>query len=229
MLPATARAALEAAGFLVIDRVIPAADLDPLRNEADRLLLDSPARGGARNVLSKSQVLREVAESGTPAQIARSVLGEGVLPRKLTIFDKRQGANWLVPWHQDLTIAIAERREVDGFGPWSIKDGLPHVQPPVTVLEQILAIRVHLDETPAAGGALRVLPGTHRLGRLSTAQVDSLRRELPETVCPVPAGGAMLLRPLLLHASSASTSPTRRRVLHFEFSTASLPGGLAWA
>ncbi len=145
------------------------------------------------------------------------------------MFDKTPRSNWKVPWHQDLTIAVSERREVAGFGPWSVKDGLPHVQPPASLLERIVALRLHLDDTPAANGALRVLAGTHKLGRLSAARIDALRRQIPETVCPVAAGGAMLMSPLLLHASSPSHAPLRRRVLHFEYSAADLPAGLAWA
>jgi ectoine hydroxylase-related dioxygenase (phytanoyl-CoA dioxygenase family) len=96
-------------------------------------------------------------------------------------------------------------------------------------LEQVIALRLHLDDTPAENGALRVLPGTHKLGRLSNRKIALLRRETQEVVCAVPAGGAMLMSPLLLHASSASDAPSRRRVLHVEFSAALLPGGLKWA
>jgi hypothetical protein len=216
-------------GFVLLDELVLACDLEPLRAEADRLLHDSMNRGGARNVLDKSQRLRELAMSGPPARTAAALLGSEARPTKLTIFDKTPRANWKVPWHQDLTITVKERREVPGFGPWSVKENLPHVQPPASVLENVLAIRLHLDDTPAANGALRVLAGSHRLGRLSEAQIDALRRQVPETVCPVPAGGAMLMSPLLVHASSASQAPSRRRVLHFEYSAAPLPGGLAWA
>jgi ectoine hydroxylase-related dioxygenase (phytanoyl-CoA dioxygenase family) len=92
----------------------------------------------------------------------------------------------------------------------------------------VLALRLHLDDTPADNGALRVLPGTHRMGRLSDLRISQLRGEIQEGVCPISAGSAMLMSPLLLHASSPAASPCRRRVLHFEFSAACLPGGLEW-
>lgn len=228
-LPASLKSGFDAFGFFVLDGLVSARELVDLRIEVDRLLARSPERGGARNVLGKSLMLRELAMSGPPADVAAEQLGPQARPRKLMVFDKTPQANWKVPWHQDLTIAVSARREVAGFGPWSVKDGLPHVQPPVSLLDQLVAIRLHLDDTPVNNGALRVLAGTHKLGRLSAARVAALRRQIPETACPVAAGGAMLMSPLLLHASGRSHAPSRRRVLHFEYSAADLPAGLAWA
>lgn len=216
-------------GFAVIERMVAPDLLESLRAEADRLLATADHRAGVRNALSRSAVLSQVARSGPPAEVAREVLGPQARPTKLTVFDKTAAANWKVPWHQDLTISVRERYDVDGFGPWSVKDGVPHVQPPLSVLQSILAIRLHLDETPPNNGALHVLGGSHRLGRLSDAEVDELRGQLREDICAVPAGGAMLMSPLLLHASKPAESPTRRRILHFEYSAADLPEGLAWA
>lgn len=221
--------ALQESGYLVLPALLSREQLADLRDEADRLLAEAPGRGGARHLLKKSRQLRDLATQGPPAELAASILGPEARPTRLTVFDKTPEANWKVPWHQDLTITVAERRDAQGFGPWSVKDGLPHVQPPVAVLEQILAIRLHLDDTPEDNGALRVLPGTHKLGRLSESRIADLRRHVQEALCAVPAGGAMLMSPLLLHASSAARSPSRRRVLHFEYSSACLPDGLAWA
>jgi len=229
MLPPDLQSHFAASGFAIVEELILASELESLRREADRLLAESPDRGGARNVLGRSLLLRELAVAGPIFEMAVAILGAGARPTKLTIFDKGPRANWKVPWHQDLTIAVAERQEVEGFGPWTVKGGVPHVQPPLEVLQGLLAIRLHLDDTPSENGALRVLPGSHRRGRLSRREIESLRQEGEEVVCPVPAGGSMLMRPLLLHASHPSRSPSRRRVLHFELSAEALPGGLSWA
>ena len=77
-------------------------------------------------------------------------------------------------------------------------------------------------------GPLRVLPGTHTQGRLSPTSMATLRQQGTETVCTAPAGAALLMRPLLVHASSKSTGTSRRRVLHFAFGPATLPHGLRW-
>jgi len=156
------------------------------------------------------------------------LIGDRARPVKLTIFDKSPTANWVVPWHQDVTIAVRERREAEGFGPWSEKEGVPHVQPPAEILKQMVAIRVHLDDTPASNGALRVVPGSHRHGKLDDS-ARALRDELGERVCEVQAGDAHAMSPLLLRASSKAERPTRRRVIHLEFASVELPGGLDWA
>ena len=204
-------------------------DLEALCREADRVLSQDVGRGGARHVLIKSELFRDLAEKGPPVSVARAVLGPSARPTKATLFDKTPGANWKVPWHQDLTLSVSHRADLEGFGPWTVKDGVHHVQPPVEILEQVLALRLHLDPTPEHNGALRVVPGSHRLGRLRDAEIDALIAEGRSVTCPVQAGGAMLMSPLLLHASSAADPPTRRRVLHLEYCAVSLPGDLDWA
>lgn len=223
------RADFERDGFLILPFKVEDPTLAMLRAEADCLLQDSEERGGARNALVRSRVFRDWAEEASLAATASALLGEGAAATKLTVFDKSPSANWKVPWHQDLTISLAERREVEGFGPWSVKHGIPHVQPPLVALQQTIALRVHLDSTPQENGALRVLAGSHRMGRLNQEQIAELRGRLPEVACAVLEGGIMAMSPLLVHASSPATSPSRRRVLHYEFSSFELPAGLAWA
>jgi ectoine hydroxylase-related dioxygenase (phytanoyl-CoA dioxygenase family) len=143
-------------------------------------------------------------------------------------FDKSAEANWMVSWHQDVTIAVRERRDVAGFGPWSVKESVPHVTAPAELLEHMLTVRLHLDDADEENGALRVLAGSHRFGRVSDERIDELVQELPEVVCRASAGDALLMRPLLLHASGRSASTRRRRVLHLEYAGFDLPGGLQW-
>ena len=216
-------------GYALIERVIPDEDIRDLRVEADRLLRHSSCRGGVRNLLHKSERFRAEAGRRRLLDLASDALGERARPTKLTLFDKTASANWLIRWHQDLAITVRDRAEEPGFEGWSLKEGVLHVRPPVEVLESIVALRVHLDDTPATNGALRVLLGSHRLGRLSREEIERLRHERGEVVCEVAAGGMMLMSPLLLHASSKAVSPRRRRVLHIEYSGRELPGGLAWA
>jgi hypothetical protein len=149
-------------------------------------------------------------------------------PVRAIYFDKSARANWLVAWHQDITVAVCERIDVAGFGPWSVKQGITHVQPPAEILERMLTVRLHLDDCDETNGALRVLPGTHRLGRLSAERIRQLRADLPEIPCCLSAGDILLMRPLLLHASGKTLSNRHRRVLHIEYAGCQLPGGLRW-
>jgi hypothetical protein len=191
-------------------------------------LLGPVASAGQRGLLALPAVAR-LARSARLLDLVRPYLPDEPLPVRAIYFDKSPAVNWLVPWHQDLTLAVRARMETPGFGPWSKKDGISHVQPPVNLLEQMLAVRLHLDAADESNGALRVLPGSHRLGRLSAKQVQELRADLPETLCRAAAGDALLMRPLLLHASGRSTNAAQhRRVLHIEYAGFALPEGLAW-
>jgi len=184
------------------------------------------ASHGIRNLLAVP-IVRELAALTAVRTLAEVVLGKNCFAVKGTFFNKTQEANWKAVWHQDLTIMVRERREAVGFGPWTIKAGINHVQPPVGILNHILAIRLHLDESEPDNGPLRVIPGSHKQGRLSPENVAEWQKA-KSVVCTVARGGALLMRPLLLHASSACVTPKSRRVIHLEFTAEELPGGLNW-
>lgn len=183
---------------------------------------------GIRNLLNAVPFTRQLANSSACRSIVEPILGGTTRVVRGIYFDKHKDANWKVAWHQDVTIAVRERFEVDGYGPWSIKAGINHVQVPASVLENMLTLRVHLDQADESNGALRVLPGTHKYGRLETRHIDYWKQEQKPVTCLVARGGAMLMRPLLLHSSSTALNPGHRRVLHLEYSSIDLPGGLKW-
>jgi ectoine hydroxylase-related dioxygenase (phytanoyl-CoA dioxygenase family) len=181
-----------------------------------------------RNLLEAVPAVAELARSPAVRALVEPVLGAGAFAVRGILFDKTPDANWKVAWHQDLTIAVRERREVAGFGPWSEKAGVVHVQPPAAVLERMVTVRLHLDPCGPENGPVQVIPGSHRAGRLSADEIQRRRAErAPEPAC-IGSGGALLMRPLLLHASSPSSLPAHRRVIHLEFAADDLPGGLEW-
>ena len=92
----------------------------------------------------------------------------------------------------------------------------------------MLTVRLHLDDTTEENGALRVISGSHRHGRLSAEEIQQWRSNGEIVACPVPCGGAFIMRPMLLHSSSASACASHRRVVHLEFAAGALPGDLAW-
>ena len=114
-----------------------------------------------------------------------------------TYFEKSPVRNWLVALHQDLSIPVAERTEAPGYSGWSEKDGRLFVQPPLEVLQQSVAARVHLDGSDEETGALKVVPRSHTLGRLRPQKAFTARRAHSEQSVAVPRGGLMLMRPLL--------------------------------
>jgi ectoine hydroxylase-related dioxygenase (phytanoyl-CoA dioxygenase family) len=185
-------------------------------------------RGGLRDVLRKVPTLAALVRHPNVRQSVADVLGPDSFAVRAILFDKHPGANWKVVWHQDLTIAVDRSADVPGYGPWSVKAGIPHVQPPVRVLEHMVAVRVHLDPCGLENGPLRVIPGSHRAGRLSGSQIDALRSQVAEVNCVVGRGGLLVMRPLLVHASAPAQRATHRRVVHIEFAACELDGGVDW-
>jgi ectoine hydroxylase-related dioxygenase (phytanoyl-CoA dioxygenase family) len=183
---------------------------------------------GIRNLLEVVPAVKDLATSATLRSLVDPIAGASAQPVRAIFFDKTDKANWKVVWHQDLSIAVRTRKEVPGFSNWTLKAGVVHVQPPVSILEQILTVRIQLDSTDENNGALKVIRGSHKHGRLTSAASEQLRNDSRPVVCSARKGDAMLMRPLLLHASSASNNPDHRRVIHLEYSSAILPGGLEW-
>lgn len=224
---------LDLLGFAIVPDVLAAKEIATLLSA----LAAVPPQPGVRkksvvyairNLLNAVPEVSDLASDPKIMNLARQALGPNAFPVRATLFDKTSDANWLVPWHQDLTICVKERRDVSGYGPWTIKAGVPHVQPPAEILESMLAIRIHLDDCDANNGALRVLPATHRSGRLTPEQIEREQQTVSAVTCPVPRGGVLLLKPLLLHASSAAAQPSHRRVIHIDFASSPLPAGLSW-
>jgi len=184
---------------------------------------------GVRDLLALEEI-RRLSEAGPVMSLVQAVVGAEARAVRGIFFDKTPAANWPVQWHQDLSIAVTEKKEIENWQGWSLKNGIPHVQPPTALLERMLTVRLHLDDCGADNGPLKVRPGTHNSGRLPRERISELATEVPEEICCLDAGDALIMRPLLLHASSPARKAHHRRVIHLEFAPADLlPPGLHWA
>ncbi|GAA4041977.1 phytanoyl-CoA dioxygenase family protein [Hymenobacter glaciei] len=179
-----------------------------------------------RNLLGEVPALWPLLATKNLQELLGQLFPGGCHLAKAIYFDKPAGSNWLVAWHQDLMINVDQRADLPGFGPWTSKAEGVAVQPPVGVLENVCTIRIHLDDCDATNGALKVVPGSHRRGVIPATDIAGLTPAA--TSCAVPAGGAMLMKPLLLHASNRSQGARPRRVVHLEFASAELPTELKW-
>jgi hypothetical protein len=214
-------------GFALVESYVGSQELSQIESALSQLHQDASA--GMRHLLKRSLGLRRFARSESMINLASTALGRTAKPVKAILFDKTAATNWYVTWHQDLTIAVKERRDVEGFGTWSIKDGIDHVQPPAAVLSQIVALRVHLDACPVDNGAIKFISGSHLSGVLEPVAIALLRDNQPHVVLPAHKGDIIAMSPLVLHSSSQSTNPDHRRVLHIEYAACELPGGLKFA
>jgi ectoine hydroxylase-related dioxygenase (phytanoyl-CoA dioxygenase family) len=216
---------LEGDGYALADIVLA-------RHQCEHITSSLPSvtgagRGGVRNLITHPTVVQLLVHERFGSYVW-SVIGRDLVAVKATLFDKTAEANWRVQWHQDRTIPVREKRDVAGYGPWSMKAGVPHVEAPPEVLAQMLSIRIHLDDSDADTGPLRVIPGSHLHGKLVDAQLASIVAKSSAVELCAPQGGLLLMRPLLVHSSSAARSPDHRRVLHIELAPPEAISPLHW-
>ena len=159
--------------------------------------------------------------------IIESIFGKGFFITKSIYFDKPEKSNWFVAYHQDLTISVDQKIEIENFENWTVKQNQFAVQPQAEILENNFTIRIHIDKTTKNNGALKVINNSHSKGILRIENLDFEKEK--ETICEVEKGGIMIMKPLLFHASNKTTNNERRRVIHIEFSKQQLPNGLEWS
>ena len=215
---------LEQRGYAIALRVVEPREVSTVARAIDRL----GVRGaGTRNLLTQPWCRALV------HRVRSRLASAGMLPVyavavQCTLFDKTASRNWLVALHQDLSIPVRARVDHPSFGAWSKKEGAHFVQPSVEILERLVAVRVHIDDCGTENGPLKVVPGSHTAGRLEASAAIELRATFGEAPCLVKSGDAVVMRPLLLHASSKARAPLRRRVVHILFGPQALPHGLEW-
>lgn len=220
----TTRERLDVDGYVIEPLVIPASVCEEAVDLVTRLSCES---AGTRTLLDEPMIedvsLKLRAHPGVAA-----LLPTDAVIAQCTLFSKGVGANWSVAAHQDLSIPVARRIDAADCAGWSFKQGIWFVQPPEHVLEDLVAIRLQLDHESPDGGPLRVVPGSHRLGRTPAAGLAGRLRASDWFDCVVPRGGVLAMKPLLVHSSQKATRGVARRVLHFLFGPPTLPYGLEW-
>jgi ectoine hydroxylase-related dioxygenase (phytanoyl-CoA dioxygenase family) len=222
-------ASLASSGYWIVEHFLESAELPALVAAAEDVLSGNSRKAGVRGLTGKHPAFAGLAaDPRVRGVVSRAMGGTPRLVRSI-LFDKNPRANWDVVWHQDTTIPVRERSDIVGFGPWSVKDSVVHVQPPAEILDRMITVRIHLDECGVDNGALQVVPGSHTRGIIQEPEIDAASCERNCQSCAVPAGGALLMRPLILHASKKAFTPSHRRIVHLEFASRALPGGLQWA
>ncbi len=165
-----------------------------------------------RHVFDRSETIRSLVTS----RALLDILPNGLQPVRCILFDKTPLSNWPAAWHQDLTIALKEKHDTPGYLNWSVKDGVSHVQPPIELLEKMVTVRIHLDDTPTENGALKAIEESHLKGQIPSDKIAKLTDDSNST-CSCAAGDILLMKPLILHASERSITPVHRRIIHIEY------------
>jgi len=219
---------LEENGFEILQNFVPSQIMDDIKQEVAHYDTPSP-KYGIRSADKKFSTIATLMKSSLLLEKSTELLGAKPQVVRVIFFDKTAENNWLVPWHQDRTIALNKKMDVEGWGRWSLKDGVHHVQPSIDVLDKMVTFRVHLDDSDRENGCLKIIENTHTKGLLSQSQIQHMISHDSYEYCEVKAGDVVLMRPHILHASSKCVSPKHRRIVHIEYSSYDLPKGLVWA
>jgi ectoine hydroxylase-related dioxygenase (phytanoyl-CoA dioxygenase family) len=220
-------------GYIVIPSVYTPEQVSAIIGAIENADSSNDTFRKSKDLFAIRQFLKEIPEilpmvfNETLRDLLKDLMGENAFVVKSIYFDKPGNSNWFVAYHQDLTISVDKKVEIDGFGPWTVKQNQFAVQPPLLYLENIFTIRIHLDDTNENNGALKVVPGSHAKG-IYRPETVNWSNEIEET-CNVPQGGVMIMKPLLLHSSGRTINNERRRVIHIEFTTIELPKELNWS
>ena len=159
--------------------------------------------------------------------LARKLLGQ-VRERELvqgefvsvlcTYFSKNGGTNWGVAPHRDTCIPVRKKFHSGDWRNWTVKQDIPHVRPPDSLLRSMFAIRLNVDASGQDNGALEIVSGSHIVGRA----------ESPAVICEGETGSALLMSPLLIHSSKKSKTDVPRRVLHFLYGPCEMSPPARW-
>ena len=220
-------------GFAIIEDVFTDQEIDDLTQAISQVDTSRPTFRKTNDLFAVRQFLKEVPMAvdiifnSRLTAIISAIFDDEFFVVKSIYFDKPEASNWFVAYHQDLTISVDKKMDIEGFGAWTTKQNQFAVQPPLNILQDNFTIRIHLDKTDAENGALKVIPGSHLKGIYRAETIDwSVETE---TGCNVNKGGVMFMKPLLLHSSGRTTNSHKRRVIHIEFSRSFLPDNLYWA
>ncbi len=223
-------------GFAIIDAVYSDNEMEQIVSEIEKVTHNSKDNSTFRksdDLFAIRQFHKEIPATlsyifnDKLKEIIKTNFGKNYFITKSIYFDKPEKSNWFVAYHQDLTISVNKKVEIENFENWTTKQNQFAVQPPKEILENIFTIRIHIDKTTKDNGALKVLNTSHQKGicRIENIQIED---EI-ETICEVEKGGIMIMKPLLFHASNKTTNNERRRVIHIEFSNQILPNELEWS
>ncbi len=216
-------------GFKIINDYLKPPKIESIISEIEEVDLPM-GKGGIRCAEKKLFTIKNLVSSNLLVKSAKEYLKRNPQLVRVILFNKTETNNWLVPWHQDRTVAVSKKFNLTGWGPWSLKEGIHHVQPPVEVLNQMIIFRIHLDGADEENGCLKVFPGSHFGGIMSKEMIQKYTKDRVNIpyVCHANAGSLITMHPLVLHSSSKATFPSQRRVLLIEYCDFELTSGVAW-
>lgn len=211
-------------GYKIVDNIYSKSEIGEILKYLENSNVDRlfgvreflKSHSSLRSLIFTENLMKEIGKLSRTSKVVKSLY-----------FDKPPQANWIVNWHQDLTINVRKKIPLLGYENWRELKERTVVQPPIKILENIFTIRIHLDDCTEKNGALRVIKSSHREGVIDVR--NGIREKIKEEiVCEVGRGGILIMKPLILHSSKRTENNRNRRIIHIEFCDLELPMGLNW-
>lgn len=217
--------ALEDLGFEIIEDIYSEREVNEILNFLDSKEIKN--KFGVREFLVDNPEIRGKIFTKKLIAVIEKIAPKCDKSIKSIYFDKPPNANWIVNWHQDLTINLYNKKEIENFKNWRVKEERTIVQPNQEILESIFTIRIHLDDCKKENGALRIIESSHKRGVIEIKDWLT-NKEGVQRICEVKKGGILIMKPLILHSSRRTENQKNRRIIHIEFTDKELPIGLKW-
>lgn len=198
------------------------------RHGLDHVQISSLGRAADLTTAPGARLAVDAVDVSAVTQLAERLL-PGARPVRIVAFNKSEGSNWTLPWHQDRVVALQDRIDLDGFVNWSRKAGTWHAEPPIALLDRMLFARVHLDSASTENGCLRIALGTHAMGKIASSDVELVAMTAPNEECVAERGDVLFAKALILHRSSSSQTLAPRRTIRIDYCGEALPAPLEWA
>ncbi len=220
-------------GFAILNEIYSEQEVNQILFEIGNSDSDNETFRKSSDLFAIRQILKEIPGinkiifNDKLRKLIQEFIGTDFFIVKSIYFDKPETSNWYVAYHQDLTISVDKKVELENFNLWTKKQNQFAVQPPIEILENITTIRIHLDETNEENGALKIIPKSHSK-KIYRPETNDWSKE-KEVTCNVAKGGIMLMKPLLLHSSNRTTNNQKRRIIHIELSNYVLPSEINWS
>ncbi len=220
-------------GYTILEHFYSNEEVNEIVNRIDHTINNSNSEFiktkdliAIRQLLNHIPELKKLIFNNNITSLLSTLFDTNYFLTKAIYFDKPKNSNWFVAFHQDLSISVDQKSTIDNYKNWTFKKGQYGVQPPVSILQDTITLRIHLDDTNKYNGALKIIPKSHLKGIIRT---DSKNWNTEDKyTCEVKKGGIMLMKPLILHASNKNTNYKQRRVIHLEFNTKQLESPLQW-
>lgn len=217
---------LDVYGFEIVEDIYSEKEINEILRLVESCELEN--KFGIREFLSDHPEITQKVFNERLINIIKDISPKCDKSIKSIYFDKPPNANWIVNWHQDLTINVTNRIETADFLNWRVSEKRTIVQQNKAILENIITIRIHLDDCTRQNGALRVIKKSHLNGVVEIKEWIKTK-EKDVSICEVEKGGVLIMKPLILHSSRRVENKMKRRVIHIEFTDQELPNGLSWS